>query len=45
LHDGRAKSINEAIQMHGGEATKSINNFNALKASEKQQLIKFLESL
>ncbi len=45
LHDGRAKSINEAIQMHGGEATKSINNFNAVKASERQQLIKFLESL
>ncbi len=45
LHDGRAKSINEAIQIHGGEATKPINNFNALKASERQQLIKFLESL
>lgn len=45
LHDGRAKSIEEAIQMHGGEATNSKNNFNSLTAIEKQQLIKFLKSL
>ena len=45
LHDGRAKSIEEAIQMHGGEATNSKNNFNALTTIEKQQLIKFLKSL
>lgn len=45
MHDGRARSIEEAIQLHGGEATASKNNFNALSDSEKQQLIKFLESL
>jgi CxxC motif-containing protein (DUF1111 family) len=45
LHDGRAKSIEEAIQMHGGEATNAKNNFNALKETEKQQVLTFLKSL
>ncbi|MBA3647634.1 MAG: thiol oxidoreductase [Chitinophagales bacterium] len=45
LHDGRAKSIDEAIQLHGGEAATAKNKFNALKAAERQQLIKYLESL
>ncbi len=45
MHDGRAKSIEEAILLHGGEALKSRQNFSALSASEKQQLITFLESL
>ena len=45
LHDGRAHSIEEAIMLHGGEATGSRNNFQKLSASEKAQLIKFLESL
>ncbi len=45
LHDGRAKSIDQAIQLHGGEASTAKKKFNTLQASEKQQLIKFLESL
>jgi CxxC motif-containing protein (DUF1111 family) len=45
LHDGRAKSINEAIQVHGGEAASSRNSYNSLTESDKQKLIKFLESL
>ncbi len=45
LHDGRAKTIEEAIQMHGGEATKSKDNFNALNGFERQQIMKFLKSL
>lgn len=45
LHDGRARSIEEAILLHGGEATSSKNSFAALSNLEKQQLIKFLESL
>ncbi|HXI01164.1 MAG TPA: di-heme oxidoredictase family protein [Sphingobacteriaceae bacterium] len=45
LHDGRAKSIDEAIQMHGGEAATSKKKFNVLNAAEKQRVIKFLESL
>ena len=45
LHDGRAKSIEEAIQMHGGEAMNAKNNFNTLNSTEQQQIIRFLESL
>ena len=45
LHDGRAGSIQQAIELHGGEATNSKNQFVQLSASDKQKLIKFLESL
>ncbi|MGB0390725.1 MAG: di-heme oxidoredictase family protein [Salibacteraceae bacterium] len=45
MHDGRAKSIEEAILLHGGEAEQSKANYNQLKAAEKEQLIKFLKSL
>jgi len=45
LHDGRASTIEEAILLHGGEANQSRNNFIQLTDQEKQQLIKFLESL
>lgn len=45
MHDGRAKSIEEAILIHGGEATASKNNFNALAQQEKNALLKFLKSL
>lgn len=45
LHDGRARSIEEAIQLHGGEGSQSKNNFLSLSADEKQKLIRFLESL
>ena len=45
LHDGRAKSIEEAILLHGGEATTSKNNFSLLSSADKQALLKFLESL
>lgn len=45
LHDGRAHSIEEAIVMHGGEAFNSVEKFKALSGMQKQQLIKFLESL
>ena len=45
LHDGRARSIEQAIYLHGGEATNSIHQYNALSGGDKQALIKFLESL
>jgi CxxC motif-containing protein (DUF1111 family) len=45
MHDGRASSIEQAILLHGGEATSSKNLYQGLSESEKQQLIKFLESL
>lgn len=45
MHDGRARSIEAAILMHGGEAEKSKNQFRELTESEKDDLLKFLESL
>ncbi len=45
MHDGRARSIEEAILMHGGEAENSRNLYQQLADSDKQDLIKFLESL
>lgn len=45
MHDGRAKSIEEAIDYHGGEAAQARSQFQALGQEEKQQLIAFLESL
>ena len=45
LHDGRARSIEEAIMLHGGEAQRSRDLFAQLGETEKKQLIKFLESL
>ncbi len=45
LHDGRAHSITEAIEMHGGESTKSVLWYKALSSSDKSKLIRFLESL
>tara|TARA_R110001592_G_scaffold134905_4_gene350793 strand:+ start:4157 stop:5341 length:1185 start_codon:yes stop_codon:yes gene_type:complete len=45
LHDGRATSIEQAIEMHGGEAEGSKNKFSQLSDTEKEKLIKFLESL
>ncbi|MFN0036222.1 MAG: di-heme oxidoredictase family protein [Saprospiraceae bacterium] len=45
LHDGRARSIEEAILLHGGEAAGSAEKFRQLSGTELQQLITFLESL
>jgi len=45
MHDGRAKSIAEAINMHGGEAEQSKLAFQALAESDQEALLKFLESL
>ncbi|WP_305952682.1 di-heme oxidoredictase family protein [Emticicia oligotrophica] len=45
MHDGRAKSIDEAILLHGGEALKSRQKYVALSSKEKQELVTFLESL
>jgi CxxC motif-containing protein (DUF1111 family) len=45
LHDGRARNIEEAILWHGGEATQAKEDFIALTATERQQLLDFLNSL
>ncbi len=45
LHDGRARNLTEAILWHGGEAAASRDGFAALSATERAQLLAFLESL
>lgn len=45
MHDGRAKSIEEAIEMHGGESLQSRQKYQQLSASDKSALIAFLKSL
>ena len=45
LHDGRARTIAEAILWHGGEARASQRAFRALSRAEREQLIAFLKSL
>ncbi|MBN9218793.1 MAG: c-type cytochrome [Mesorhizobium sp.] len=45
LHDGRARTLVEAILWHGGEAQKARDRFAAANATERDALVKFLESL
>ncbi|MBM9546842.1 hypothetical protein JWG40_07430 [Leptospira sp. 201903074] len=45
LHDGRAKTLDEAILWHGGEAEKSKKYFLALNVSDRASMIRFLLSL
>lgn len=39
LHDGRATSITQAIQLHAGQATTARNNFNALGTSDRNAML------
>lgn len=45
LHDGRARTITEAIMWHGGEAEYSKNYVQQLSSSDRNDLLKFLKSL
>ena len=45
LHDGRARTIEEAILWHDGEASASKENFMNLEQVERHQLLLFLQSL
>lgn len=45
MHDGRARSIEQAITLHGGEAEQSKQSYQQLSDDQKAQLIKFLKSL
>jgi len=45
LHDGRARTFEEAILWHGGEAEKSKQQFMQLSKTDRDKLIKFLNSL
>lgn len=45
LHDGRATSITQAIELHGGEAQHSRDAFIGLDSEDCADLLRFLESL
>ena len=45
LHDGRARSIAEAILWHGGEAADSRDAFRELPADDRDAVLEFLESM
>ncbi len=45
LHDGRARGVLEAILWHGGEAMGSRQKVLAMTASEREVLVKFVNSL
>jgi len=45
LHDGRARGFVEAIAWHGGEAQHARERFLEMNKSERDALVRFLESL
>ena len=44
MHDGRARTVEEAILLHGGEAANSRTLFSQLTAAQKAALLDFVES-
>jgi CxxC motif-containing protein (DUF1111 family) len=45
LHDGRAKTLEQAVAMHGGESARISQRFFKLSAKGRQQIETFLKSL
>ena len=45
LHDGAAATLDDAISMHGGEATMAQARYRALDAASREQLLGMLKSL
>jgi CxxC motif-containing protein (DUF1111 family) len=45
LHDGRARTIEEAVLWHGGEAQNSLTAFKQLSSEQRSQVLAFIESL
>lgn len=45
LHDGRARNITEAILWHGGEGENAKEQFKELSTNDRNDLLKFLNSL
>jgi CxxC motif-containing protein (DUF1111 family) len=45
LHDGRARTVTEAILWHGGEAQRARDGFAALSRVEREALVAFLEAI
>lgn len=45
LHDGRARTVEEAILWHGGEAAAARDGFRSLSGADRRALLAFLQSL
>jgi len=45
LHDGRARSVEEAILWHAGQGQASRDRFKALSADDRKNMIDFVKSL
>ena len=45
MHDGRSKSIKDAILRHGGQAQYAVSGFGRLSSSDYDALLAFLGSL
>jgi CxxC motif-containing protein (DUF1111 family) len=45
LHDGRAESLEQAIELHGGEASDVADRFKAAAPADREALVKFLKTL
>jgi CxxC motif-containing protein (DUF1111 family) len=45
LHDGRAKTLHDAIVAHGGEAEDSSSGYAKLSQPERAALLAFLQAL
>ena len=45
LHDGRARSVDEAIRLHGGEAAAAQQSYEALGAAGQAAVVEFVKSL
>lgn len=45
LHDGRARTLEEAVLWHGGEAQPAADRYRAMSMTERKALVEFLESL
>ena len=44
LHDGRARTVDQAIRLHGGEAAAARDAFLAMPADDRAALLNFVES-
>jgi CxxC motif-containing protein (DUF1111 family) len=45
LHDGRASTLRQAIELHSGESARSRSQFEQLSEAEQAALLEFLRSL
>jgi CxxC motif-containing protein (DUF1111 family) len=44
MHDGRARTVDEAIRLHGGEGRAARDRYVALPDAQRAALLRFVES-